>query len=70
MTTKESSELVKLAKRYGFLVISENADFRRRVRSELYFAIFDELAKAGIEIPFPQRDIHVRSMVGGQTSPE
>ena len=43
---------------------------RRRVRSELYFAIFDELAKAGIEIPFPQRDIHVRSMVGGQTSPE
>jgi small-conductance mechanosensitive channel len=37
---------------------------RRRVRSELYFAIFAELAKAGIEIPFPQRDIHVRSMVG------
>jgi small-conductance mechanosensitive channel len=37
---------------------------RRRVRSALYFAIFEELAKAGIEIPFPQRDIHVRSMVG------
>ena len=34
---------------------------RRRVRSELYFAIFTELAKAGIEIPFPQRDLHLRS---------
>jgi small-conductance mechanosensitive channel len=34
---------------------------RRRVRSNLYFVIFDELAKAGIEIPFPQRDVHVRT---------
>lgn len=34
---------------------------RRAVRSALYFAIFEELKKAGIEIPFPQRDIHVRS---------
>jgi small-conductance mechanosensitive channel len=36
---------------------------RRRVRSALYFAIFDEFKKAGIEIPFPQRDVHVRSKV-------
>jgi small-conductance mechanosensitive channel len=34
---------------------------RRRVRSNLYFVIFEELAKAGIEIPFPQRDVHIRS---------
>jgi small-conductance mechanosensitive channel len=34
---------------------------RRRVRSALYFSIFDKLKKAGIEIPFPQRDIHIRS---------
>jgi small-conductance mechanosensitive channel len=34
---------------------------RRQVRSNLYFVIFEELAKAGIEIPFPQRDIHIRS---------
>jgi small-conductance mechanosensitive channel len=40
----------------------------RRVRSELYFAIFEALAQAGIEIPFPQRDIHVRSMVADKTS--
>jgi small-conductance mechanosensitive channel len=32
-----------------------------RVRSELYYSIFDALEKAGIEIPFPQRDLHVRS---------
>jgi len=36
---------------------------RRKVRSELYFAIFEAFAKAGIEIPFPQRDIHIRSKV-------
>jgi len=34
---------------------------RKRVCSQLYFAIFDELGKAGIEIPFPQRDLHIRS---------
>jgi small-conductance mechanosensitive channel len=38
---------------------------RRRVRSNLYYAIFAELAKSGIEIPFPQQDLHVRSMVAG-----
>ncbi|MGD8295273.1 MAG: mechanosensitive ion channel [Desulfobacterales bacterium] len=37
---------------------------RRRVRSNLYFVIFEELAKAGIEIPFPQRDIHIHSQAG------
>ncbi len=37
---------------------------KRRVRSRLYFSIFKELKKAGIEIPFPQRDLHLRSMPG------
>jgi len=32
-----------------------------RVRSALYFAIFDALGRAGIEIPFPQREVHIRS---------
>lgn len=36
---------------------------RRRVRSALYFSIFDALKKAGIEIPFPQRDVYIRSSV-------
>lgn len=43
---------------------------RRLVRSNLYFAIFEALDKAGIEIPFPQRDIHVRSMVPPSTEGE
>jgi len=34
---------------------------RRYVRSALYFEIFEEFRKAGIEIPFPQRDLHIRS---------
>jgi small-conductance mechanosensitive channel len=37
---------------------------RRRVRSNLYFVIFEALADAGIEIPFPQRDVHIRSQAG------
>lgn len=34
---------------------------RRKVRSNLNFSIFEQLAIAGIEIPFPQRDVHIRS---------
>ncbi len=40
---------------------------RKLVRSSLYFAIFDDFKKAGIEIPFPQRDLHIRSTVAGET---
>jgi small-conductance mechanosensitive channel len=32
-----------------------------QMRSNLYYAIFEALAEAGIEIPFPQRDLHIRS---------
>ncbi|MDX1627145.1 MAG: mechanosensitive ion channel [Fulvivirga sp.] len=31
------------------------------LKSQLYFATFKKFREAGIEIPFPQRDIHVRS---------
>jgi small-conductance mechanosensitive channel len=47
-------------------------DVRKRsekaMRSQLYFEIFAALAQAGIEIPFPQRDIHVRSRLGSAGS--
>ena len=33
-----------------------------RLKSDLYFAIFDAFRKEGIEIPFPQRDLHIRSI--------
>ncbi len=33
----------------------------RSLRSNINFAVYKALAEAGIEIPFPQRDLHVRS---------
>lgn len=43
---------------------------RRLVRSNLYFAIFEALRQAGIEIPFPQRDLHLRSSAIGTNLPQ
>jgi potassium-dependent mechanosensitive channel len=40
---------------------TENADFPR-VRSDLALAVSRGLREAGIEIPFPQRDLHLRSL--------
>ena len=34
-----------------------------QVRSDLFFAVWYALKDAGIEIPFPQRDLHLRSAV-------
>ncbi|GAB4361945.1 MAG: mechanosensitive ion channel [Deltaproteobacteria bacterium] len=34
------------------------------LRSELYFMIFQAFKEHGIEIPFPQRDLHLRSVSG------
>jgi len=31
----------------------------RTIRSEIYFAIFRAFRETGIQIPFPQRDIHI-----------
>jgi small-conductance mechanosensitive channel len=33
----------------------------RRFRSELYYAMDKKLRECGIEVPFPQRDLHLRS---------
>jgi small-conductance mechanosensitive channel len=38
----------------------------RVVKSNLYFAIFEEFTKAGVVIPFPQREVTVRTPGGGQ----
>ncbi len=44
--------------------INVKADPPRRVTSDLYFTIFRAFKDAAIEIPFPQRDIHIRSADG------
>lgn len=31
-------------------------------KSDLYFTVYGELGKAGIEIPFPQRDLHLKDI--------
>jgi small-conductance mechanosensitive channel len=46
---------------FELVVWSEEMSYRpRRFRSDLNFSIERALREAGIEIPFPQRDIHIR----------
>ena len=42
----------------------------RLVKSNLYFAVFREFRQAGIEIPYPQREVRVRSAGGAMPGPE
>ncbi|MGE0091866.1 MAG: mechanosensitive ion channel family protein [Bacteroidales bacterium] len=45
---------------FSLLVWSKDfSDKPRILKSELYYVIFAEFKKKGIEIPFPQRDIHI-----------
>jgi potassium efflux system protein len=45
-------------------------DNRLTTIHELHMAIDREFRKAGIEIPFPQRDVHIRSAAGLPQEPE
>jgi len=40
----------------------EHPELRGRIRHELHMDIYKGFAKAGVVIPFPQQDIHVKSM--------
>ncbi|MEO9869674.1 mechanosensitive ion channel family protein [Ekhidna sp.] len=42
---------------------STHTDKPRRLKTELYFSIFEKFKEKGIEIPFPQRDIYIKSNV-------
>jgi small-conductance mechanosensitive channel len=48
----------------------EDMDSALTVKSDLNFAIDKAFRENGVEIPFPQRDIHVRSTVAGGSSIE
>ncbi len=41
-------------------------DWKRSTYSDLHFAIHAALAREGIEIPFPQLDLHVKEAPGGE----
>lgn len=40
------------------------------LRSQLYYAIFEKFKEHNIEIPFPQRDLHIRSGFPGTEKPK
>ncbi|MEM8770113.1 MAG: mechanosensitive ion channel domain-containing protein [Pseudomonadota bacterium] len=48
--------------------INDPANGTANVRSDVLMAIWDMLAEMGIEIPFPQQDLHVKSMPNGLIS--
>jgi small-conductance mechanosensitive channel len=48
-------------------VFLHNVDSRLSIISDINFAIDKAFRKEGIEIPFPQRDLHVKSMPAGST---
>jgi small-conductance mechanosensitive channel len=41
---------------------NEYIDKPALLRSQLYYAIFKKFREEGIEIPFPQRDVHIKQM--------
>ena len=49
------------------LFVWTELEYFGEVMSDLHEAIDEELRKAGIGIPFPQRDLHVRSVAAGST---
>ncbi|MCR9141748.1 MAG: mechanosensitive ion channel [bacterium] len=46
-------------------VFTEKIELRLQIQSDLTTAIYGALNEAGIEIPFPQRDLHIRSNQAG-----
>lgn len=42
---------------------TSHTDKPQLLKSELYFAIFKQFKEENVEIPFPQRDIHIRTQV-------
>lgn len=45
--------------------INDPANGKSNVRSDVLLALWDKLAEMGVEIPFPQRDLHIKSAPDG-----
>lgn len=48
----------------------QNVDYKLSVRSDMLFAIDDAFREAGIEIPFPQRVVHMAPAAAPASNPE
>ena len=46
---------------FRLLFWTDNFDDWVKIRSEVVFLVHDALREAGITIPFPQRDVHIKS---------
>ena len=47
---------------FSVRVFTDQIELRLQIQSDLTVAIYAALNEAGIEIPFPQRDLHLRSV--------
>ncbi len=54
-------EFAESSLNFDLLCHLKNIDNRARVRSEMNYLIDEAFRRHGIEIPFPQRDIHIRT---------
>lgn len=54
---------------FRLLFWTDNFDEFIRIRSEVIFSIYDALNAEGIVIPFPQRDVHIKTPGGFDWSP-
>jgi small-conductance mechanosensitive channel len=51
---------------FELLTWVEEPELRGRALHQLHKRVYKALNAAGIEIPFPQRDLHVKQMPGNQ----
>ncbi len=51
-----------------FFWVEDVTEGRREPKSDVLFAIWHKFAAAGIEIPFPQRDLHIKSGIPSLTA--
>ena len=52
---------------FELLAWIEHPELRGRIRHELFMAVYKAFNEEGIGIPFPQQDVHVRTMPGQVT---
>lgn len=55
------NEMAESSLNFRILIWTEDSDRWLIIKSEVVFMVFEALSDAGIKIPFPQRDLHIKS---------